>query len=67
MEDLGLTDYALRRFALAGNASDWIERIEAIAQAGATKLWIGLGSDDLDSQKHCLRIIGEQIMPRFVS
>jgi len=67
MEDLGLTDYALERFALAGNASDWIERIEKVAQAGATKLWIGLGSGDLDSQKHYLRIIGEQIMPRFVS
>jgi len=67
MEDLGLTEYALQRFALAGNASDWIERIEQIAEAGATKLWIGLGSGDLDSQKHYLRIIGEQIMPRFVS
>src|SRR6185503_11255407 len=44
MEDLGLTDYALERFALAGNASDWIERIEKVAHAGATKLWIGLGS-----------------------
>ena len=66
MEDLGLTDYALKRFALAGNATDWIARIEDIAQAGATKLWIGLGSGDLDSQRHYLRIIGEQIMPRFV-
>jgi len=67
MGDLGLTDYALRRFALAGNAADWIARIEEIAQAGATKLWIGLGSGDLESQTHNLRIIGEQIMPRFVS
>ncbi|PYM14828.1 MAG: hypothetical protein DMD81_16775, partial [Candidatus Rokuibacteriota bacterium] len=31
MEELGLTDYALRRFALAGNATDWIKRIEEIA------------------------------------
>jgi 5,10-methylenetetrahydromethanopterin reductase len=67
MEDLGLTNYALERFALAGNPSDWIARIAAIAHAGATKLWIGLGYGDLDSQKHYLRIIGEQIMPRFVS
>jgi 5,10-methylenetetrahydromethanopterin reductase len=67
MEDLGLTDYALKRFALAGNPADWIARIEEVAQAGATKLWIGLGSGDLDSQRHYLRILGEQIMPRFVS
>src|SRR2546425_4979835 len=35
MEALGLTNYALERFALAGNASDWVKRIELIAEAGA--------------------------------
>ncbi|MEE8302633.1 MAG: LLM class flavin-dependent oxidoreductase, partial [Candidatus Tectomicrobia bacterium] len=28
MEELGLTDYAIKRWALAGNPSDWIARIE---------------------------------------
>src|SRR5436190_12028222 len=39
MEELGLTDYALGRFALAGNPRDWIARIEQLAAAGARKLW----------------------------
>jgi 5,10-methylenetetrahydromethanopterin reductase len=66
MEELGLTDYALGRFALAGNARDWIARIEALAEAGATKLWMGLRAGDLDRQVHCMRILGGEIMARFV-
>jgi hypothetical protein len=61
-----LTDYALRRFALAGNSSDRISRIEAIAQAGATKLRVSLGAGDLASQTRCMRILGTEIMPRFM-
>jgi 5,10-methylenetetrahydromethanopterin reductase len=66
MEQLGLTSYALDRFALAGNASDWIKRIEQIAEAGARKLWVSLRAADLDTQRHYMRILGEQIMARFV-
>ena len=65
MEQLGLTSYALERFALAGNASDWIKRIEQIAEAGARKLWVSLRAADLDTQRHYMRILGEQIMARF--
>ena len=39
IEDLGLTDYAMDRYALACNAKDWIERISAIADAGGTNIW----------------------------
>jgi hypothetical protein len=67
MEELGLTDYALARFALAGNARDWIARIEKIAEAGATKLWVSLRSSDLDSQRYYMRVLGEEIMARFVT
>ena len=67
MEQLGLTSYALDRFALAGNASDWIKRIEQVAEAGARKLWVSLRAADLDTQRHYMRILGEQIMARFVS
>ncbi len=67
MEELGLTDYAIRRFALAGNPGDWIARIEEIADAGATKIWVSPSGGDLDSQLHYMRILGEQIMARFVS
>jgi len=66
MDELGLTDYALRRFALAGTPSDWIARIEELADAGATKLWVGLGGSDLPRQVRDLRMLGEEIMPRFV-
>src|SRR5262249_40428684 len=57
MEDLGLTEYAIKRFALAGNPSDWIGRIEELAEAGARKLWVGLRSSDLDSQRHYMRML----------
>jgi 5,10-methylenetetrahydromethanopterin reductase len=67
MDALGLTDYALRRFALAGTPGDWIARIEQLAQAGAIRLWVGLGGGDLDRQRHELRLIGEEIMPKFTA
>jgi len=66
MDQLGLTQYALERFALAGNAHDWITRIEQIAQAGARKIWVSLRADSMDRQTHYMRILGEQIMARFV-
>jgi 5,10-methylenetetrahydromethanopterin reductase len=67
MEELGLTDYALERFALAGDPADWIARIEQIAEAGAAKLWVSLRGGDLDSQRHCMGILGKEIMTRFVA
>jgi hypothetical protein len=45
----------------------WIARIEEIADAGATKIWVSPSGGDLDSQLHYMRILGEQIMARFVS
>jgi 5,10-methylenetetrahydromethanopterin reductase len=66
MEALGLTDYAMRRFALAGNAADWIARIEALAEAGASRLWVNAEGGKLDRQIHYMRTLGEQIMARFV-
>jgi 5,10-methylenetetrahydromethanopterin reductase len=66
MEELGLTDYALKRFALAGNPEAWIARIEEIAQAGATKLWLNAEGGSLDRQLHYMRLLGEKIMSRFL-
>lgn len=66
MEELGLTEYALKRYALAGNPRDWIARIEELAQAGATKLWLNAEGGNLDRQLHYMRMLGEQIMARFV-
>ncbi len=67
MADLGLTEYAIDRFALAGTPRDWIARIETLAERGATKLWVGVSGRDLDSQLHYMRMMGEQVMARFVS
>ncbi len=66
MEELGLTEYGLKRFALAGNPRNWIARIEEIAQAGATKLWLNAEGGNLDRQLHYMRMLGGQIMARFV-
>jgi alkanesulfonate monooxygenase SsuD/methylene tetrahydromethanopterin reductase-like flavin-dependent oxidoreductase (luciferase family) len=66
MEALGLTQYALDRWALAGNASDWIARIERVAAAGATRLWLTVSGRGYDEQAKYLRILGEQIMRRFM-
>jgi 5,10-methylenetetrahydromethanopterin reductase len=66
MDELGLTDYAIQRFALAGNASDWISRIEEVAQAGATQLWVSPGGGRLERQLHYMRILGGEVMAHFV-
>src|SRR5882757_2338256 len=50
MDELGLTDYALKRFALAGNPEAWIARIEELAEAGATRLWLNAEGGNLDRQ-----------------
>ena len=59
MEALGLTDYALKRYALAGNLSDWIVRIEELVQANATRLWVDFGGRALDRQLYTMRLLGE--------
>jgi 5,10-methylenetetrahydromethanopterin reductase len=66
MTELGLTDYAIDRWALAGAPRDWIARIEQLAERGARKLWVGVSGGDLDAQRHYLTMMGEEIMPRFV-
>jgi 5,10-methylenetetrahydromethanopterin reductase len=67
MEELGLTTYALERFALAGTSRDWIARIEQLAEWGATRLWVGVSGTTLDSQLHYMRMMGEEVMKRFVA
>jgi len=66
MDELGLSNYAMQRFALAGDPEDWIARIEELADFGATKLWLNAEGGKLDRQLHYMRILGEKIMSRFV-
>lgn len=65
MADLGLTEYGMERFALAGNVRDWIERIGALADAGASRLWLSTDSGDLDRQIHYMKVFTQEIMPHF--
>jgi 5,10-methylenetetrahydromethanopterin reductase len=66
MDELGLTDYAMRRFALAGNPNDWIARIEELATSGATKLWLNAEGGKLERQLHYMRTMGDQGMSAAV-
>jgi hypothetical protein len=65
MAELGLTEYGLERFALAGNANDWIERIGQLAELGASRLWLSTEAGDFDRQIHYMKVFTEQIMPHF--
>jgi hypothetical protein len=42
-----------------------VQRIEELAEAGATKLWVGMSGGSLEGQKHYLRLFGEQIVTHF--
>lgn len=66
MDDLGLTEYAMERFALAGNPRDWIARIERLAEAGATNLWVAPRAGDMDGQLRSMKLLGEEVMAHFV-
>ncbi|MGE0419218.1 MAG: LLM class flavin-dependent oxidoreductase [Acetobacteraceae bacterium] len=65
MAELGLTEYGMERFALAGNVHDWIDRIGALADAGAYRLWLSTESGDLDRQIHYMKVFTQEIMPHF--
>ena len=65
MSELGLTDYALERYALAGDVGDWIERIGSLAEVGADKIWFSTERGDLERQIHYMRVFAEQIRPHF--
>ena len=62
---LGLTEYALDRYALASDVGDWIERIGALVEAGATNIWFSTERGDLDRQIHYMKVFAAEIMPKF--
>jgi 5,10-methylenetetrahydromethanopterin reductase len=65
MAELGLTEYGLERFALAGDVNDWIARIGELAELGASRLWLSTEAGDLDRQIHYMKVFTEQVMPHF--
>jgi alkanesulfonate monooxygenase SsuD/methylene tetrahydromethanopterin reductase-like flavin-dependent oxidoreductase (luciferase family) len=46
VDELGLRDYLAERFAIAGTPADCIDKIERVAAAGATNLWISVHFED---------------------
>jgi 5,10-methylenetetrahydromethanopterin reductase len=66
MVDIGLADYAMDRYAIAGTVGDWIDRIDELADAGATNLYISVERGDLDRQINYMRVFAEEIRPRFL-
>jgi len=65
MQALGLTEYALERFALAGDPKDWIRRIEGFAEAGIERIWFSPAHDDIERQHYELQLFHDEIAPHF--
>jgi 5,10-methylenetetrahydromethanopterin reductase len=61
IDELGLTDYLLERFAVAGAPADIVERIHSLARLGVTNLWLSSPGDDPSS----LDLMGQEVLPRL--
>lgn len=58
MEEAGLTDYFIERFAVAGDPVAWVERLKQLEERGVSKIWFaGMGS------ARELRLFGEKVLP----
>jgi hypothetical protein len=62
-----LTDYALQRWGVAGDAPAWVDRLHEIAAAGIERVWLGFGPGDLAAQADKLRIFGERVAPHLAA
>jgi 5,10-methylenetetrahydromethanopterin reductase len=61
VDQLGLTEYFLDRFAVAGSPADVVERIRSLARMGLGNLWMsspGDGATPLD-------LLGNEVLPRL--
>ena len=61
VEQLGLTDYFLDRFAVAGSPADVVNRIRALARLGLKNLWLSSPGDDPSA----LDLMGTEVLPRI--
>jgi 5,10-methylenetetrahydromethanopterin reductase len=61
IDELGLTDYLLERFAVAGTPSDIVERIRNLSRLGLNNLWLSSPGDDPGS----LDLMGNEVLPRL--
>ena len=61
IDELGLTDYLLERFAVAGAPSDIVRRIRSLASLGLNNLWLSSPGDDPSS----LDLMGQEVLPHL--
>ncbi|MFD5258946.1 LLM class flavin-dependent oxidoreductase [Streptomyces bobili] len=62
MERLGLTEFAMTRWGMAGNPADWARRISDLAASGVRRMWLA-NRGDLSRLERTLRAFGEQVLP----
>lgn len=61
VDQLGLTEYFLDRFAVAGSPTDIVERIRALARLGLNNFWFSSPGDDPSA----LDLMGTKVLPRI--
>lgn len=61
VEQLGLTEYFLDRFAVAGSPVDIVERIRSLARMGLSNLWMSSPGDGVTP----LDLMGTEVLPRL--
>ena len=63
VEQLGLTEYFLERFAVAGSPADIVMRIRALSRLGLKNLWLSSPGDDPSA----LDLMGREVLPQLNS
>ncbi len=66
MDQLGLTDYFLERFAIAGTPEDWVKRIKALEAGGVRKLWLGPFRGGMDRELEAVNTLAREVLPTFL-
>jgi 5,10-methylenetetrahydromethanopterin reductase len=64
MGELGLTEFAFDRWAMAGNDRDWIERIIQLREAGVRRIWLA-NRGTTAQMRQTLRLLGDKVLPRL--
>jgi 5,10-methylenetetrahydromethanopterin reductase len=59
--ELGLTEYFLERFAVAGSPAEIVERIRTLSHLGLKNLWLSSPGDDPSA----LDLMGQEVLPRL--
>lgn len=63
MERLALTEFAMARRGMAGDAADRIRRLSELAASGVRRMWPARRGS-LPQPERALRAFGEEVLPR---